>query len=424
MTVEHLLTSRGHSAQARAFPAYLAGQASWFAGFGLQTALFPFIALMVVGVSAAQLGGAQTALTAPALVLVVFGGAIAERFDRARLLVLLQATAAVPPAVLATLLAMDDITLGHLIAYALSMGAIGAVMIPTRDAALNAVALHAGRELQNAVIIASGVQFAGQIAGLGLVALAASTAGVGAAALLAVQSGILVAGAIAAARLPALPAAPGADQRSIARQIGEGFAIVATSPVLSAMTLVMTAVGVFVVGGGFFVLLPLIIQAVHGGDLALLGGLLLVFWTGALIAAAALSLKGALARPGRALLAAMASAVVSFGVLATEPPLPALGVLVFGWGAAAGVSIAMSRSIVQAAAPPEALARVLSVYQLGLLGGAPVGAAALGGVAQAFGPSLAALAPMIGLGVALIWLAVATPIVGLRHQAARDSVES
>ena len=51
--------------------------------------------------------------------------------------------------------------------------------------------------------------------------------------------------------------------------------------------------------------------------------------------------------------------------------------IVFSWGLASGISIAMSRSIVQDAAPKEKLARVLSIYQLGFMAGAPIGAGAV-----------------------------------------------
>ena len=65
----------------------------------------------------------------------------------------------------------------------------------------------------------------------------------------------------------------------------------------------------------------------------------------------------------------------------------------FVWGLAAGISIMMSRTIVQAAAPPHLLARVLSIYQLGFMGGAPLGAALMGVVADAAGPQLVILVP-------------------------------
>ncbi|MEM8920941.1 MAG: MFS transporter, partial [Pseudomonadota bacterium] len=82
----------------------------------------------------------------------------------------------------------------------------------------------------------------------------------------------------------------------------------------------------------------------------------------------------------------------------------------FIWGLASGVSITMSRSIVQSAAPPDKLARVLSIYQLGFMGGAPLGAALMGVVVDQTGPQLVALVPAIGMIALIIFMVVATPI--------------
>jgi MFS-type transporter involved in bile tolerance (Atg22 family) len=89
--------------------------------------------------------------------------------------------------------------------------------------------------------------------------------------------------------------------------------------------------------------------------------------------------------------------------------------IVFGWGLSAGVSIAMSRSIVQDAAPKDQIARVLSIYQLGFMAGAPLGAAMMGGLVDAFGPYRIALVPAIGMVSLIAWVMIRTPIWHLRE---------
>jgi predicted MFS family arabinose efflux permease len=80
------------------------------------------------------------------------------------------------------------------------------------------------------------------------------------------------------------------------------------------------------------------------------------------------------------------------------------------WGFAAGVSISTSRTIVQGAAGQRYLGRVLAVYSMGFMGGAPIGSALVGFAAGEFGPRAAAFAPAIGLAVAAIALATFTPL--------------
>jgi len=64
------------------FAAYLTTQASWFFAFGLQTTLFPFVARNLLGGDEAQVGLAQTSLTAPALLLVLLAGVVAEHLSK------------------------------------------------------------------------------------------------------------------------------------------------------------------------------------------------------------------------------------------------------------------------------------------------------------------------------------------------------
>ncbi len=108
----------------------------------------------------------------------------------------------------------------------------------------------------------------------------------------------------------------------------------------------------------------------------------------------------------------MALGIGALCILIMVKPMPYMAFLsiVFIWGLCAGVCITMSRSIVQKAAPPQQLARVLSIYQLGFMGGAPLGAASMGILTDAIGPQLVAVAPAIGLFGIIILLIVATPI--------------
>jgi MFS family permease len=56
------------------------------------------------------------------------------------------------------------------------------------------------------------------------------------------------------------------------------------------------------------------------------------------------------------------------------------------------------------------LGRVLAVYAMGFMGGAPLGSFVIGFLAEAYGPRAAALAPAIGLMAAAVALAVFSPI--------------
>ncbi len=74
----------------------------------------------------------------------------------------------------------------------------------------------------------------------------------------------------------------------------------------------------------------------------------------------------------------------------------------------------MSRTVVQDAAPPELLARVLSIYQLGFMAGAPIGAAMMGVIADQAGPRGVIFVPAIGMVVMIIWMIAFTPIWNMK----------
>jgi MFS family permease len=304
-----------------------------------------------------------------------------------------------------------------LLTYAISMGTIGAFMMPARDAILNEVVERrrdAGSSitLQQGVAFATLAQFAAQIVGLWIGGFA-SWRGVWP--LLAVQAGIVAAGAIAAIFLDRgrMVQTGRTGIGAVFGDIADGMRCVRTNPVLVSMVASMFGVGVFVIGA-FLVILPIINADIYRNESGGLRNIFVTFWAGAFCSSIAMSRFKRLKRPGRILLMAQLIGSVGMFLLVGVVPYPAFITLVFIWGLASGISIMMSRSIVQAAAPPHLLARVLSIYQLGFMGGAPIGAALMGVLADAFGPRLVVLAPATGMVAMIVWLYVFTPIWRIR----------
>jgi predicted MFS family arabinose efflux permease len=87
-------------------------------------------------------------------------------------------------------------------------------------------------------------------------------------------------------------------------------------------------------------------------------------------------------------------------------PLPLAGLLFLClvWGLGAGVVITQGRTLVQAAAPASHRARVLSLFQLGMMGGAPIGALLIGYLTAFTGPRAATVYPAACMLLILAWL--------------------
>lgn len=418
-------------------PAYLSVQCAWFMAFGLQLVLFPYL---ITGRDHLNLGGldlglANMALSAPSVVFLLIGGVVAERADGRRLLVLLHLAAALPAFFLSITLARGELTYVAMILYALCIGTIGAFMMPARDAIVNEVIerrmrVGSGVTLQLGVTLATMAQFIAQIAGLVLAGFTdrasrmppwlggISVGPVSADALLLAQGLILAAGAAAA-----LLMARGRQVRTGRKGVGaafgdimEGVATVRHNALLSAMTVLMFGVGVFVIGS-FLVVLPIVNRDIYQFGSSGIRDMFVTFWLGAFVSSVILAVFRRIKRQGRLLMMAQLIAAIAMLPMLWTIPHWAFLVIVFIWGNAAGISIAMSRSIVQDAAPKEKLARVLSIYQLGFMAGAPFGAALMGALVDLFGPRQIAIIPAGGMISLIIWIVLFTPVWNMKGSA-------
>lgn len=373
-------------AAGRAFPWYLAGTGSWFASSGMQTIVFPWLVTVVLHEPAARVGIAQMSLMAPSIFLMLLGGTVADRADCRRLLVRGHLVAAVPPLLLGAAIAGGGLAYGGLIVYALAVGTAGAFVMPARDAMLTRVA-EGG--LGRAVAVMTATQFAAQLVGI---ALGGSAGAIGAPALLLLQAAVLAFGGIAALRLPAAPPLAGAAARSRLGAMRDGLRAAADSPILVPVLIANLAVGLLYVGA-FLVILPLIVRDVYGGGSGQLSLVSLGFWGGTIGSTLVQIRLGALRRPGRAIVLALFLGAGVLAAMAWPGPFPAFVALCLVWGLGAGVVMTQARTLVQWAAPETHRARILSLFQLGLMGGAPVGALLIGYLAAFTGPRDAVVYP-------------------------------
>ena len=418
-------------------PAYLAVQCSWFMAFGLQMVLFPYL---ITGrdhlhLDGLALGLANMALSLPSVIFLLIGGVVAERADGKRLLILLHLLAAAPAMLLAFYVGPGELTYGMMIFYAISIGTIGAFMMPARDSIVNEVferrmRVGSGVTLQLGVTLATMAQFLAQIVGLVLAGYADratkmpswlggfSIGPISAETLLFVQGAALISGAAFALMLARGRQVRGTGKgvRATFAAIGEGVTAVRADPKLWAMTSLMFGVGVFVIGS-FLVVLPIVNRDVYHFGSSGIRDMFVTFWMGAFVSSAVLAVFKRIKRQGRLLL--LAQLVASVSILAMIGSIPHwmfLGI-VFVWGLAAGISIAMSRSIVQDSAPKQKLARVLSIYQLGFMAGAPFGAALMGALVDVFGPQKIAVVPAGGMILLIGWMVFFTPVWNMKGSA-------
>lgn len=371
-----------------AFRAFMAGQAAWYVGWGLQMVLFQWLVTIKLQETPERLGWSQTALMLPLMLLMLVGGAVADRSDLRTALLRYQVVAMLPPLALAGIVLADAFSYAVAIGYALAMGSLNAFVMPARDAMLSRVA---GADVQKAVTQATAAQFCAQLAGMLTVGLAGA---VGASPLLVFQAVMIAVCVVSTLHLPAAP--PHGDHTS--GRILDSLAVAARSPMIAPTLVCLGGVGVLYIGS-FMVVLPLLVRDVHGGGATELSLINVAFWVGTIVSTFWLLRRGGLQRPGRGMMAAISVGAVVLAAFSLSMPFWVMALLCGIWGMGAGVSMTAARTVVQTAAPAAHRARILALYQLCFFGSAPIGSALMGYIAGAVGPQQSVLVPAIAMAL-------------------------
>ncbi len=371
--------------------AYLLANIAFLVPSGVVTILFPWLVVVALHEPPERVGIAQMIIQLPALLLLLVAGLIADRIEQRRILILTHLLVALAQLGMAWLIAADALTFKSLIGLALLGGVAGVFSGPPRDAMLSRVA---GADIQRTVVLVIGLQFGAQIVGY---MLASMTERVGAPALLVLSAAMFALGAIPCARLPGSNPVSGGGHHPLS-EIGAGLRFALHSERIRPVLILTFALGLFFVGS-FVVLLPLIIRDVYHGGAADLSMTFGANMAGTLVVIAILMRRRGIEREGRAFMLALLFGSAVLSLLYLRPPYWAFFVLSFVWGLGGGLTMTMGRSIVQASAPPELSARLLSIYAFAMSAGMPIGSLAIGYAAQAWGTLNAALLPGVGMAL-------------------------
>jgi len=380
---------------------YLTGTALFLIPGGTQIVLYPWLVAVYLNESPTRVGMAQMASQLPMLLFILWGGWLGDRVDQRSILIRLNAAMAVPPLVVAGLFSFEYFNYTVLFCWALVGGTFAAFVQPARDALLNRVA---GRDIQRVVTLTVGVQFGVQIFGFML----GSTADViGPPTLLITMAGFMLAASFATSLIPKLPPVTKPKPQAPLAAIAEGIRLAWQNDSIRPTIWQTFSVGIFF-AGAYMVLLPLMVRDLYDGGSAAIAGTFAANMLGTVVTVFVMMRVGRITRPGRALLV---GALVSSGVLSLlmlELPQWLFYVVIFMWGCCGGISMTMSRTIVQEAAIESHRARVMSVYSLGMMGGMPIGSFTLGVVIDWVGTRNAVLVPVLGMLTILIYLRLRT----------------
>ena len=207
--------------------------------------------------------------------------------------------------------------------------------------------------------------------------------------------------------------------------IMDGFREVGRDPRLFAPTAIVLGVGILFFGTSQ-VVLPFILRDVFDAgdnlsrDLAIVN---MFMMCGIVFSASLIGRRGGIDRQGRALILALGAGAVIMASFGFVPTFWTLALATFLWGCGGGVAMTMNRTLIQEAAPASHRGRILAVFQMGVLGGAPIGAFLSGFYVEWWGPQNAVLLPAVGMLLMLVLACLATPIWGMRSHAASAAAD-
>jgi MFS family permease len=365
----------------RNYRLFASGQIISLIGTWMQTVAESWLVYRLTG-SALLLGVVGFANRIPVFLFSTLGGAVADRYNRHRIVVATQIASMLLASLLAFLTLTHLVQVWHLMAIATLLGLVNAFDIPGRQSFV--VELVAREDLQNAIALNSSMFNGARIIGPAVAGVLVAAVGEGwcffanAVSYLAVIAGLLM------MRVP--QTAPLAPQTSMWAHVAEGFRFVLRSRPILVLLLLLGLVSLM--GTPYSVLMPIIAdRTFHAGSRGL-GLLMGGAGVGAFIGAISLARRVGLKGYGRS---------IGLGAIGLGLSLIAFSTVRYFWigvalllpvGYCMMTQMAASNTLIQSMIPNSLRGRVMAVYSMMFMGMAPIGALLAGAVAGWVGATM------------------------------------
>lgn len=361
----------------RNFRLFLVGQFVSLCGTWIQTVASGWLVLHLTN-SAFQVGLVTTLGTLPILCLTLYGGVVADRVNKHRMVLILQSLMLFEALTLGILVATDRITVHWVMGLAVFFGTLAAFEVPTRQ---SLIAEIVGRDdLMNAIALGSSAFNVARVVGPAIAGGLIATVGLAACFFVNAASYLAVIASLAVMQVAPRPKAGHTPALTAMR---EGFGYVFGNRWPRA---VMTIIATFAVFGfSFMTMMPVFARDALQLDAGGYGAMVSAIGVGA--ACAALFMAGLGGRTRRARLVLGSS--VLFGLILTgaafAPGFWTAIMLFTVTGGLMALNGIAANTMLQVQAPDRLRGRVMGFYSFVVLGLAPLGSLQAGWVAERFG---------------------------------------
>lgn len=364
--------------------------------------------------SALWLGIVGSADAVPMLIFSLWGGVVADRVRRRRLLLVTQAAAMVLAFVLGVLTAGGWVRVWHVAVIAACGGLVSAFDMPARQAFV--VNLVSREHVMNAIALNSTMFNSARIIGPALAGILVAVVGVAGCFLINGASFIAVLIALSLIRLDEQPQKEPGSHWS---QLADGLRYVRGNAQVMGLLWMLAMVSVF--GWSYAVLLPVFARDILQVGARGLGFLVSGAGVGALLAALTLAWLGDYPRKERLLFGGLVCASVALAGFALSRYFPLSLVTLAATGGGLMMYFATQQTLLQLAVSDEMRGRVMGLRSVVFAGLAPAGSLLIGALGDALGArgGLLISAGLCG-ATALVMRFTAPALLAVQPQPASD----
>jgi len=391
----------------RNYRLYFTGQVISVSGTWMQMVAQTYLILFPLhgtGVDVAIAAGLQFV---PLLLFGPFGGLIADRLDKRKVLYVTQSSAGVLALTMGLLDITHSLQLWQVFLLASLLGVVNLFDNPARQTFVSEMV---GLDLlPNAVSLNSVVMNSARVIGPAIGGVLILTLGVATCFIVNAASYVAVIVALSLMRSGELYSKPGVGRKK--GQVREGLRYVWATGDLRSPLISMAIVGIFAFN--FTVTLPLLAKVTFNGGAGLYSSFLAAMGAGAVVGGLFTAHRSS---PSTRLLAVIG---VFFGALivavALAPTTLVAIILLVPMGAASIAFIATNNATLQLRADPAMRGRVMSLNAIAFLGSTPIGAPLLGYISDVSNPRVS----LVVGGVATLVASVPLFLLATRQQATR-----
>ncbi|MFI5150177.1 MAG: MFS transporter [Bacteroidia bacterium] len=319
----------------------------------------------------------------PSFILSLFGGIVADRYNRHKILLITQTASMIQAVLLAILVWTGHVVIWEILSLSVILGIINAFDMPARQTMIHDM-VDNKENIANALALNSAMVNMARLAGPALSGIVLQAFGAGTCFSLNALSFVAVLISLLIMKFP--ESSPAAVRKKVSSELYEGYQYVKHTPSIAGILIVLTTLCLFVMP--YDTILPVFAKVIFKGDAATFGYISSCIGLGAILASLILASRpksSSLLVPLVLSIALLGLGLMVFSTITSFPLSLPFSVLI-GIGTLTPMTVCITIAQMEAAAPMRG--RVMSFVALSYFGMLPLGSLLTGSLSQKYSAPL------------------------------------